>query len=198
MKTVTRATQVLLLLFVAATLLGEAQKADTYIHEMEQALPPGGHIEAPNCHKVEIHPASILTGFGLATGTNEQGELLWNIYSIDTLQFEVDMTDLNEDKVMNNMVSSVSSISHHTKGTPYPDPDLAVVLIPATKPKKIEVHAVNLDKLASLSRTSNLSESAMGATIEQRPSVFISFSDKDRADKFVNALKKAIIACKAQ
>ena len=201
MNKIARMSQLMALLFVVAVIRGNAQKADAYIQDMRQALLPLGSIEAPNCHSVEVHPASTLGGFVLATGTNEQGEVLWSIYRIDVIRFNFDMSDLNEDKIRNDMVISLSSFSKHQKGTPYPAEDLAVVLIPATSPmKKITVHAVDLDKLNGLQSTGNkqLTESDMGAKTEQRPSVLISFSEKDRAEAFVNALKKAIVACKAQ
>lgn len=188
----------LALLFAVSVIPGNAQKADTYIHDMAQALLPSGSIHAPNCHNVEIHPASILTRFALATGQNENGEVTWNVYAVDALWFSLDMADLNEDKVMNNMARSLSSLSNHQPGTPYPDPDLPVIAIPATSPKKITVHAVDLDKLDNLPIWNNLTESEMGTKIEERTAVLVSFPDKDHADAFVNALKKAIIACKAQ
>lgn len=201
MNKIARMSQLMALLFVVAVIRGNAQKADAYIQDMRQALLPLGSIEAPNCHSVEIHPASTLGGFVLATGTNEQGEVLWSIYRIDVIRFSFDMSDLNEDKVRNDMVISLSSFSKHQKGTPYPAEDLAVVLIPSTSSmKKITVHAVDLDKLSGLQSSENkqLTESDMGTRTEQRVSVLMSFSDKDHADAFVNALKKAIIACKAQ
>jgi hypothetical protein len=43
---------------------------------MGQVLMPFGSIKAPNCHNVEVHPASTLGGFVLANGKNEQGEAL--------------------------------------------------------------------------------------------------------------------------
>lgn len=201
MKFVARTSGMLILFLAVSAISGRAQKADAYISEMGQALLPLGTVHAPNCHNVEISPASTLGGFALASGQNEQGELLWNIYSIDVLRFSFDMSELNEDKVRNDMVISLSNFSKHEKGTPYPAPDLAVVLIPALNgAKKITVHAVDLDHLNGMTQQgrSQLTESDMGAKTEQRAAVLISFSDKDRADAFVNALKKAIIACKAQ
>jgi hypothetical protein len=197
-KIVAKTSCTLALCFVVSVIPGNAQKADAYIHDMAQALLPSGSIQAPTCHNVEIHPGSILTRFALASGQNEKGEVTWNIYAVDALWFSLDMSDINEDKIMNNMERSLSSLSHHQPGTPYPDPDLPVVVIPATGPKKITVHAVDLDKLDNLPRGNNLSESEMGTKIEQRTAVLVSFPDKDHADAFVNALKKAIIACKAQ
>jgi hypothetical protein len=201
MTKIARMSQMMAFFFAVSVISGNAQKADAYIHEMGQALRPFGSIEAPNCHNVEVHPASTLGGFVLASGQNEQGEVLWNIYTIDVIRFNFDMSDLDEDKVRNDMVISLSSFSKHEKGTPYPVPDLAVVMIPAINGvKKITVHAVDLDKLNGMTQqgSSQLTESNMGAKTEQRAAVLISFSDKDRADAFVNALKKAIIACKAQ
>jgi hypothetical protein len=201
MTKIARMSQLIALLFIVAAIRGNAQKPDAYIQDMRQALLPLGSIEALNCHSVEIHPAGTLGGFVLATGTNEQGEVLWSIYRIDVIRFSFDMSDLNEDNVRNDMVISLSSFSKHQKGTPYPAEDMAVVLIPSTSSmKKITVHAVDLDKLNGLqsSEKKQLTESEMGTRTEQRVSVLMSFSDKDHADAFVNALKKAIIACKAQ
>lgn len=183
------------LFFVASVIPGSAQKADAYIHDIAQVIAPyGGRIDAPNCHQVNLYPASILTKFVLVTGLNEQGEPLFNVYAIDVLRVEFDLSDLNEDKILNGMHISSSSLAHWEKGTPLPPPDLAVVLIPATSPKMITVHAVP----DNVKYGSNMTESEMGVRIEQRKGVDISFPDKDRADAFVNALKKAIIACKAQ
>jgi hypothetical protein len=201
MTKIARMSQMMALVFAVSVIPGSAQKADAYIRDMGQALLPLGSIEAPNCHNVEINPASTLGGFVLPTGQDEHGELLWSLYTIDVIRFSFDLSDLNEDKIRNDMVISASSFSNHKKGTPYPAEDLAVVAIPSTSPiKKITVHSVDLNKVASLQSNQNnqMTESEMGTKTEQRMTVLISFPDKDRADAFVNALKKAIIACKAQ
>ncbi len=175
-----------------------AQKADVYIHDMAQALLPGGTIQAPSCHQVDVHPATLLERFAAATGQDEKGEITWSIYAVNALSFSFDLSDLDEDRIRNDMVRSLASLSAHQTGTPYPAPDLPVVLIPASDSQKITVHAVDLDKLDSLPRQNNLTESEMGVSIEQRKAVLVGFRDKDHADAFVNALKKAIIACKAE
>jgi len=200
MTKIARLSQMIVLMFAISAISGNAQKADVYIHDMGQALLPFGSIQAPNCHSVEITPGRF-ESFVLATGKDEQGKVLWSLYRVDAIRFSFDMSDLNEDKVKNDMVRSASSVSKHKDGTPYPAEDLAVVIISTSdQAKKITVHAVDFDKLNTLQPNGErqYTDAEMGAKTELRTAILMSFLDKERAETFVGALKKAIIACKAQ
>lgn len=188
-----------LALFLAISVVpGHAQKAGDYIRDMAADLPSSASVEAPTCHDVEITPATSLTRFVIATGKNGEGDLLWTVYAVDALRFSFDMANLNEDGIRIDRVMSLASFSQHRKGDPYPDPDLVVVAIPAIAAATITVHAVDLDKLNALSTQAPITEGDMGVRTEQRRAVLVAFSGADRAEAFVNTLKKAIIACKAQ
>jgi len=200
MTKIARMFRMMVLVFAVSVISANAQKADAYIRDMGQALQPFGFIEAPSCHNVEIHPASTFESVVLATGTNEKGEVLWSIYPSVVLRFNFDMSDLNEDKVRSDMAISLSSFTKHQEGTPY-QRDLAMVLIETDSPTKmITVHKTDTEKLNSLQGKGqdHFTESELEVKIVHAPAVIFSLSDKDRADAFVNALKKAIIACKAQ
>jgi hypothetical protein len=201
MAKIRRVSKITVLLLAVSAIVGNTQKPSAYIHEMEQAVLPVGSIKSSSCHNVEISPGSTPVTFVLATGKDERGEVLWSVYSADAIRFSFDMSDLNEDKVHTSMVRSAASISKHQDGTPYPAEDLAIVFILASnQAKKITVHAVDSDELSKLQPNGDkqFAESDMGAKTELRMAVLVPFSDKERAEAFVSALKKAIIACKAQ
>jgi hypothetical protein len=179
-----------------------AQKVGAYLQEMERALLPLGLVDASNCHNVRVYSPSTLGAYALAVGIDEKGEPRFNIYAADSIESDIDLAALDEDRVKDFAVVSGAELAKHRTGDPWTN-DKAAVLIPSSSPRKqITVHAVDVLQLERRRAAGNqVSESdlkAMNTNVEERMAVNLLFSDKDSADKFVNALKKAIVVCKAQ
>ena len=60
------------------------------------------------------------------------------------------------------------------------------------------VNTVDLDKLDALRGQSDIPESKMGVSLDERKFAIITFSDQKHADVFQKAIQKAIVLCKAQ
>lgn len=185
---------------VSAT--AHAQKVGAYLHEMERALLPLGLVDASNCHNVRVYSPSTLGTVAVAVGIDAKGEPLFDIYAADAIDFEFDLADLDEDRVASFPTVSGLELGKHRAGDPWTH-DKVAVLIPTSSPRKqITVHALDALHLDAQRLAGNqVSESdlkAMDTKVEERRLVTLLFSNKDSADHFVNALKKAIIVCKAQ
>jgi hypothetical protein len=175
-----------------------AQGTDAYIQDMEQAMHPFGLIEAHTCHNVTIHPANRLGLLWIPSGVNSQGETTYSAFAIDAVRINLDLSALNEDKIMTDTMISSSYFDNHKLGAPMV-PDTPIVLIPSISPRhQITVYAVDFDKLKDLQQKTQVTEDTLISKVEQRMAVIVPFSNKDQAEAFKNALQKAIVVCKAQ
>jgi|ERR1039458_5555974 hypothetical protein len=176
----------------------DAQGTDVYIKDMEQAMHPFGIIDAHTCHSVTIHPANRLGMLWIRDGINSQGENTYSAFAIDEVRINLDLATLNEDKVISDVMISSSYFDNHKLGTPMV-PDTPIVLIPALSPRhQITVYAVDFDKLKDHQQKNQVTEDSLISKVEQRMAVIVTFTNKDQAEAFKNALQKAIIVCKAQ
>lgn len=185
---------------ILAAFSAHAQNLGTHIDNMREALVPYGEIKGANCHKVEIDLIGPWGDYGIPDGVNKQkpDEFMWAFIKIDTLRVFVDLAVLDEDKVMNHAIFSTRYISEHQRGTEYVADTPAVMIHTGGLNEKITVETVDLKKLNALNGKENVPESQMGITLDQKKAVMILFTDKEHADAFEKALKKAIVICKAQ
>ena len=175
-----------------------AQGVDAYITAMEQAMHPFGIIEVHTCHNVTIHPANHLGLLWIPSGVNSHGETTYSAFAIDEVRLNLDLSALDEDKVLSDVMISSSYFDKHKLGTPMV-PDTPTVLIPAISPRhQITVYAVDLDKMRDVQQETHVTEDSLISKVEQRMAVIVTFSNKDQAEAFKSALQKAIVVCKAQ
>jgi hypothetical protein len=190
---------ILLLIGLALTINASGQKVDFYIQEMSQALLPYGTLTAPTCHAVEIDLKGPWANYALPDGVGkENGELTWSILKLDVIRLDVNLSDLDEDKVMNHPIFSLEYINKHRKGTPYIADTPAVMLFTLGPNNNMTVHTVDLDKMEALGGHTHTSESHMGVSHNERKFAIITFSDQEHAGAFQKAILKAIVLCKAQ
>lgn len=185
---------------VMAALPAQAQKADSYLNDMREALVPYGTMTAPSCHAVEIDLTGPWGNEALPDGTDPASpeEFTWSVLQADVLRLYVNLADLDEDKVMNKPLFSIGYISKHQKGTRYVPDNPAVMLVTHGLNATMMVHTVDLKKMDHLHGTAHATENQMGVSMDQRKFAIILFSDQQHADAFARAIQKAIVLCKAQ
>jgi hypothetical protein len=174
------------------------QKIDSYMADMREALEPYGAMAGNDCHALEIDVNGPWGHYALPDGIGKDGEFTWAVLKMDTHRVFLDLADLDEDKISNNGVFSLEYISKHHSSNSKWVADTPTVVLHAKGLKRITVHQVNLEKLASLRGQPNVPEEKLGLNIDQKQSVFILFSDQQHADYFQKAIQKAIVLCKAQ
>lgn len=175
----------------------EAQKLDSYLGDMQEALVPYATMKSTSCHSVEIDMNGPWGDFAIPSGVNKTNEIEWAVLRVDVLRLYVNLSDLDEDKLQNKAIFSLEYISRHEKGTPYNPDTPAVMLFTHGLNTAMTVHAVDLDKVHAL-RGKRGTESDMGLSIDERKFVIIPFQDQAHADVFNKAILRAIVLCKAQ
>jgi len=193
-----RFCSVCLVMFVA--LVVSAQKIDSHIGKMGEALVPYGKITATNCHSVEIELDGPWGYYALPDGVNpiRQDEYTWTIIQANLLRVNFDLAKLDEDKVLNDPVFSLDYIRKHEKGTRYVADRPTVMLRTSGVNDRILAHKVDLKKLEAISAKGGVTEAQMGVTVAESKGATILFLDKEHADAFEKAVKKAIVVCRAQ
>jgi hypothetical protein len=187
---------VILFLFVVQP-IASGQKIDSYMADMREALEPYGVLAGNDCHAMEIDLNGPWGNYALPDGLDKSGEFTWTVLKMDTHRVFLDLADLDEDKISNHAVFSLEYIRKHQPNSKWVA-DTPTVGLQAKGLKRITVHQVDLDKLASMRGQTKVTEDKMGLNIDQKQAVFILFSDQQHADYFQKAIEKAIILCKAQ
>lgn len=178
----------------------QAQKLDSYLSDMREALVPFGTMTALNCHRVEIDLTGPWADFAIPAGADPEspGHLKWAILRVDVLRVYVDLADVDEDKSMNQAIFSLEYIQKHQQGSQYVPDTPAVFLATRGLNTNMIVHAIDLDRVHALKGRKDVKESDMGLYMDQRRMVILTFSDQQHADVFYRAVQKAAVICKAQ
>ena len=114
-----------------------AQKVDSYLNDMNEALAPyGATLTSNSCHSVQIDLSGPWGTAAIPSGVDDKThELRWMFLKIDAKRILVDLADLDEDKLRNQPIFSVEYLRRHVKGTPY-DPDTPIVMLGNKRPKQ--------------------------------------------------------------
>ena len=180
-------------------LSAHGQKIESYISDVREALVPYGTVTGPTCHAVEIDLTGPWGTYAIPAGPDKDtGELTWLFFKVDILRLYVDLSDLNEDKVLNQPIFSLEYVGKHQKGTAYVADTPVVTLSMSGLNKTMTLESVDLAKVDALRGQTKITESQWGLSIDQSKMVMIPFSDQQHADAFQKAIQKAIILCKAQ
>lgn len=183
-----------LLIAVAAP----TQTADSYIHDMSEALAPYGDVGNTACHNLLIDMPPLFGNFAIPDGVDKDtGDPTWAVLKLDVLRLYVDLSDLDEDKIQNHPIFSLEYLSKHQKGAPYVPDTPAVMLFTHGLNAKVTVNTVDPDKVHALHGRTDVKENEMGLSIDQRKYAIVTFTDQEHADVFAKAIQKAIVVCKS-
>jgi hypothetical protein len=175
------------------------QTVDSYIHDMNEALAPLGDVATTTCHNLLIDMPPLFGNYAIPDGVDKAtGDMTWAVLKLDVLRLYVNLSDIDEDKIQNHAIFSLEYLSKHQKGTPYVPDTPAVMLFTHGLNAKVTVNNVDLDKVHALHGRTDVTESDMGLSIDERKYAIIAFSDQQHADAFQKAVQKAIVLCKAQ
>lgn len=187
-------------LMALAAAPANAQSISSHIDSMAWALAPYGTIKAPSCHSVEIALIGPWGDYALISGVdrNRPTEPTFAVIHINALRIQVDLADLDEDRISTPGFYSMSYIAKHQGGQPWVPDNPGGLFSTVDKVKKITIETVDLKKLDEIPNRAEVSESEMGTSRDQKQLATILFVDKEHADSFQKALQKAIVICKAQ
>lgn len=183
-----------------AVLCVQGQTVNAYIIDMGEALVPYGIISSANCHSVEIDLFGKWGDYGIPDGINKEkpDELTFAVIRVNALRIFLNLSDLDEDKVINHAIFSMGYIAKHQKDMPYTADTPSVFIATSGLNTEMTVYTVDLDKVKAMSGQTHVPESQMGITIDERRGATLLFKDQAHADAFQKAIQKAIVVCKAQ